>query len=202
MKAFNVFGWVLALAVGLYMWNSGPAEESAKNIPVSYEALTLSDYAELSRDDLKSAVAAVIAKYDPEAASQLETYVQCMGDFAANKYGTLLFEDVVGWCDNERKMKPEKFGAHFNELDAEDLNADAFVICTNIVRDKLASYADVDFPWLDFSAYRHGRNRYTIKSYVDVSGVQRLHFTCKIRYTGTGEKMDKRNWEVLDLELI
>lgn len=202
MKMFNVLGWVLALAVGLYMWKSGAVEESAESSAVSYEALTLSGYAGYSLEDRKSAVASAIAKFDPEAASKFEAYIQCMGDHDVNKSPDLLFEDVIGWCDLERTMKPEKFSSHFNELDAEDLNATAFIICTNIVQDKLASYADVDFPLLDFNAFRQGRNRYTIKSYVDVSGASRLHFTCGVRYIGNGETLDPNNWEVLVLELI
>jgi len=137
--------------------------------------------------------------------SDIEHYISCMGDFAANKSERLLFKDVFGWCEKESELSREAFVSHFNELDAEDLRSMASVHCQNLITDQLSDPASADFPFLDKSYFSRGEQRYVVRSYVDAKnafgGQVRLNWHCDMQYDGQGETADPRNWTLHDLEI-
>lgn len=127
-----------------------------------------------------------------------------MGDFAYSKSESLKYIEVINWCNSEYKNTPEKFKAHFNELDAEDLSVSAQIMCKDMVKNNLRSPSTADFPWFDYEIYKKGKWRYIVKSYVDGQNAYgatiRNNWYCDIQYKGVGEDLDISNWKLYDLE--
>lgn len=195
-----VFAFIIV--AGWFGWSYlfGGAESAPKQDP----NMTLAGYKKLSENSRAEYLAAAIADI-PDSTSDQQAFLNCMGDFAFNKSESLLFTNVLGWCEQERKMNRDKFMSHFNEIDAKDLSSQASIVCKDYVRLTLKAPATADFPLLDFSAYRHGANHWTIKSYVDAQngfGAKiRNHYTCGMTYSGSGDPLDFGSWKLLDLSL-
>lgn len=158
---------------------------------------TLADYRLFEKEDRLKVVSKTIELkgWDKNLTAK---YIDCMGDYAFNKNQELKYNEVMGWCRDEKERKPKKFNNHFNELDAEDLSVMAYVMCKAVVKSRLKSPASADFPFLDRKSYYRGKHKYIIKSYVDSQnsfGANiRTNYHCKMNYT-KGEPADIRNWK-------
>jgi hypothetical protein len=195
-------GIFLIGAVGWAGWNY--LSNGSKEAPDQNPSLTLAEYRDLSKEQRDAYVLAAISQL-PNSKNDGAGFINCMGDFAFNKSGQLLFVDVLQWCERERIEEKAAFLEHFNELDAKDLSAMASVICNGFVRDQLRAPSTADFPLLDFVATRRGGNRWMIQSYVDAQNgfgaTVRTHFLCDLQYHPPGQEADSRSWELLDLEI-
>ena len=198
----KIGGFVILIAAGWFGWSYlfGGVESAPKKDP----NMTLAGYKKLGESGREKYLTEAISTL-PDAAADKQAFLDCMGDFAFNKSESLLVKDVLGWCEQERKVNRSKFMSHFNELDAKDLSSQASIVCKDYVRQTLKAPATADFPLLDFSAYRRGGNHWTIKSYVDAQngfGAQiRNHYSCDMQYSGTGDPLDAGSWKLLDLSL-
>jgi len=184
-----------------FLWGSNSPVQEALND--GHFELSLSQYKEGKATERKQLITAHSEQKGIPAAD-VDHYVNCMGDFAANKSPELKFADVFGWCELEAKNNRERFEGHFNELDAEDLSSEALIMCQNFVKTQLKAPATAEFPWGANKASR-GEWRYQIASYVDAQntyGAQvRTHFNCDMQYHGPTEAdayWDYRNWTMHD----
>jgi len=87
----------------------------------------------------------------------------------------------------------------------EDLSVQAFVICKDLIKEKLLSPYTADFPFIDRKVWDKGEQSYKIRSYVDSQNEYgakiRTNWNCYMKYKGSGEVSDPINWEH-ELEFI
>jgi len=80
----------------------------------------------------------------------------------------------------------------------KDVSVMAFVMCKNLVKEKLISPATADFPFLDRETYNKGNQKYLIRSYVDSQNgngaLIRTNWNCEIKYNGTGATENPNSW--------
>lgn len=161
---------------------------------------TLAEFRENSQEHRH----AIIKRLAGDSQDDLPHFINCMGDFAANKSPDLIVQKVFGWCETERENNRERFESHFNELDAEDMSSEAAVICQTFVNRQLISPSTADHPTMDRKIWSHGKWRYTIKSYVDsqnaFGATIRSNYTCEIKFNNTGNWANDDNWTLISLE--
>jgi hypothetical protein len=91
-----------------------------------------------------------------------------------------------------------------NDRKPADMSIMAGIHCRDFVKQRLKSPSTADFPYLGTPTWKTG-NTYAVKSYVDSQnsfGVMvRSNWTCKIKYV-TGDKYDRSNWQLIDLEIL
>lgn len=91
-------------------------------------------------------------------------------------------------------------------FDFSDLSTEAGIICQNFVDANLAAPATADHPWLDRQIIARGPWRYTVRSYVDAQNgygaMVRNRYHCEVRYSGSGNDLDPRNWSLERLSFL
>jgi hypothetical protein len=191
-----------ALAYFGYNWLFSNEDDAEVIISEIAQTDTLGDYASWSADHRKAALQLTLQDKGMEE-NDFENYRNCMGDFATSKSADLSALDVLGWCDNEKINAPDRFTSHFNELDAKDLSTDAYIICQMHIKSRLVSPASADFPFLDYSVRKMGKQRYIVQSYVDsqnaFGATLRTHFNCDMQYDLEGDALNSTSWEMLSI---
>lgn len=187
--------------------SSTPQDQTAK--PVSKPTptiITLADYKRLPSDKRKASVAAAVAAFENSAAD-LESFTICMNEFASTKSESLIFKDVIGWCEAERQNNRARFESHFDELASDESNLDstAVVMCKDFVKSSLVSPSTADFPWLDHTVQKLGQGTYIVRSYVDAQNkfgaMIRANYSCEVKYRGQGDEFLNSSWELRDLQI-
>lgn len=195
---FNVIvGLAIWMAIGYaiyYYFIMG--EEAPKETEADFK-IHLSDFKVMDLSVRHSLITAIAAKqsYPTE---EIPNFIDCMGDFAANKSEDLIFEDVFQWCELEMQNNYERFSNHFNQLDAKDLSPIAVLLCRKRIENQLISPGTAKHPLLKRQSIDRGKWRYTIHTYVDSQNMYgallRTRYNCTIHYNGSGEEYDPSNW--------
>lgn len=187
---------------GWFAW--GYFSDTKTTPPDQNPAMTLAEFKALNKDQRNAYVSAAIsglAASEPDT----ESFRRCMSDFAARKSETLLFAEVLGWCEKERQLNRPEFEAHFDELAYGDLSTTAKSLCEGAMSAQLVAPASAKFPFLDATIFHHDRQIYDVTSYVDSQNVfgamMRTNFTCTIQFNG-GDTHASSSWTTPEVTII
>lgn len=191
---------LVCLCAGAAWWYFGGHGDK----PLSQDPrMTLGQFKALSAQQRSAYVAGAIEDY-PGAANDAEAFGRCMGDFAWSKSGTLLFTEVLGWCEAERLNNRALFDGHFDELADGDLSINAIVVCEMEMKDRLVAPASADFAGSFAKVRRLPRQAYQVNDYVDSQNVfgatLRTRFTCNITFKG-GDKYSPTSWTAPEITI-
>lgn len=191
----TIGGFILMIIVGAYFYFT--AEDT--NIPWIENNSTLKTYKEKTKEERTNIIKNTLNKNGWKFGNNAKDYINCMGDFAYHKNEDLKYTEVIKWCFNEENNNKEKFISHYNQLDEKDLSVEAFVLCKNIVQEKLLSPTTADFPLLDRQTWAKGHQSYKIRSYVDSQNqngaIIRTNWNCYMKYKGSGDAYSPLNWK-------
>lgn len=195
-------GLVVLGIIGYFAW--GYFFGASDKPPAQNPQMTLAEFKDLSASQRSGYVSSAISALDGAQVDDA-SFQRCMSDFSARKSASLLFADVLGWCENERQLNRAEFEGHFDELAWGDLSIEAKSFCEVAVKEHLLSPASAEFAFIDARISHYPRQEYRVASYVDsqnaAGAMLRTHFSCTIRFTGSGRPGEPSSWTVPSVAL-